>query len=151
MKAWICTKLTCYMRFRAVIDGILICRQALRDFKYLTAQQISNYSLRVSSAFFHFSIIIANVKTGSPSVALFGLPGKLSEFNNIRSLTGTLHVTSLTFQIPLNCSSPNFDILEISSYTILLKVDFSLLSTVSLLNLNGFVTIDVFNLKILDW
>ena len=81
------------------------------------------------------------------SVVLFGLTGKLSEFNNIGSLTGTLHVTSLSVQNALNCSSPNFDIVEISSYTISLKVGFSLLSTVNLFNLNGFVRIDVFNLE----
>ena len=108
--------------------------------------KFSTNSLRVSPAFFNF-YIIANVKTGSFSVALFGLPGKLSEFNNIGSLTGTLHVTSLSVQNALSCSSPNFNILEISSYTISLKVDFSLLRIVNLFNLNGFVRIDVFNLE----
>ena len=93
----------------------------------------STNPLYVSRAFFNFSII-ANVKTGSFSVALFGLPGKLSEFNNIGSLTGTFHVTSLSVQNALNCSSSDFHILEISSYTVSLKVDFLLLSTVNLFN-----------------
>ena len=79
------------------------------------------------------------------SVALFRLPDKLSEFNNIGSLTGILHVTSPSIQNALISSSSNFDILEISSYVISLKVAFSLLSTVNLFNLNEFVRIDVFN------
>ena len=81
------------------------------------------------------------------SVALFGLPGKLNEFNNIGSLISTLYVTSLFVQNTLNCSFPNFDILGISSYTSL-KVDFSFLNTVNLFNLNIFVRIVVFSLKI---
>ena len=108
--------------------------------------KFSTNSLHVSPAFFNFSII-ANVKTGSFSVALFGFPGKLNKFNNIGSHTGTLHVTSLSVQNALNCSFPNFDILEIPSYTISLKTDFSLLSTVNIFNLNGIFRIDVFNLE----
>ena len=35
MKAWIC-----YMRFRTMIERILVCRQALKNFKYPSAQKI---------------------------------------------------------------------------------------------------------------
>ena len=87
--------------------------------------------------------IIAAVKTESFSPALFWLPGKLCEFNNIGSLTGIFHVTNLSVQNALNCSSLNFDILK-SLYTTLL---FSLLSTVNLFNLNRFVRINIFNPK----
>ena len=108
--------------------------------------KFSTNSLHASPAFFNFSIIV-DVKTGSFFVTLFGLPSKLSEFNNIGSPTGILHVTSLFIRDALKFSSPNFDILEISSYTISLKVSFSLLSTVNLFKLNGFVRIDVFKRK----
>ena len=115
----------------------MVFRQALTNFRYLSAQLIYFVLCNFS--------IIAAVKTGSLYVALLGLPGKLSKFNNTGWLTGILHVTSLSIQTALNCSSPNFEILEISSYTISLKVTFSLLSTVNLFNLNGLVKVDVFN------
>ena len=132
------------MRFCVMIEGILVCRQ------FQISQCTTNFKLVhfcVFPAFSHFSII-AKFKTGSFSVALFGLPCKLCKFNNIGSLTGTLPVTNLSVQNDLNCSSPNFDILELSSYTISLKVDFLLLSIVNLFNLNGFVRNDVFSLEI---
>ena len=106
--------------------------------------KFSTNSLRTSPAFFNFSITVA-IKTGSFSVALSGLPVKLSKLNNIGLLTGVFHVTSLFILNVLNCYSPNFGILEISSKTISLKVAFSLLSTVHLFSLNGFVGTDVFN------
>ena len=98
----------------------------------------STNSLRTSPAFFNFSITVA-IKTGSFSVALSGLPVKLSKLNNIGLLTGVFHVTSLSMLNALNCYSPNFGILEISSNTVPLKVVFSLLSTANLFSLNGFV------------
>ena len=84
--------------------------------------RFSANSLRALPAFFNFSII-SPVKTVSFSVALFHLPGKLREFNNIGSFTGILHITNLFIKASL-------------------KVGFSLLGTVNSLNLKRFIRTD---------
>ena len=119
MKAWILYKIDLLHAISCCKRGNIGLQTSFEEFQICQCATSFKLIHFVFPAFFNFSII-ANVKAGSFSV----VQGKLSGFNNIGSLTGTLHVTSLSVQNVLNCSSHNFDILEISSYTISLKVNF---------------------------
>ena len=145
MKAWILHKIDLLHAISCRDIGNVALQTSFEEFQIsqcTTNFQLIHFVLRLPSSISPSSLLS---KQDLFPVAFFGLPGKLHEFSNIRSLTGILHVTSLSIQNVLNCYSPNFDILEISLYTISLKVAFSLLSTVNLFNLNGSVRNNVFN------
>ena len=110
MKTWILYEIDLLYAVSCCDRGNIGLQTSFEEFEIFqctTSFQVIHFVFRLPSLNSPLLLI------GSFSVALFGLPSKLSEFNNIGPFTGTLHVTSLSLQNALNCSSPNFEVLEI--------------------------------------
>ena len=149
MKVWVLHEIHVLHAILCHDRGTIYFQTSFEEFHVSQCEtSLLTNSLCALPVFFNFSIIA--VKTGSFSVALFRLPDYLSEFNWYSACHKPVNQNALNFDISIlkfqsiKFQSSNFDILEISSYAISLKVAFSLLSTVNLFNLNEFVRIDIF-------